>query len=122
MPVPSLNVVGGITAVAALAAVFYFGVGHRDAPAPALVPTHVTAPAPAHVTAPAAPPVAPVVPPSEKKVEPKKAPLKFRTVTKMDCDWVPAVTKDYSKKQITDAAEGYGLTPAQVSALRSCLK
>jgi hypothetical protein len=115
MTFPSVNAIGGALAIIGLGAVVYFGaqserpvalpppLTHED-----LAPKAVAPPAP---PAPAAQ-VAPIV---------KKPPLKFRTVKKMDCSWVPAVTKNYSKDQITAAAQQYGLSPAQVSALRACL-
>ena len=112
MAVPSLNSIGGIFAVLGLAAVIYFGAHAADCPplAPATVVT------PAAVAPPVVKDVAPTPAP------PKKRPLTFRTVKKMDCNWVPAVTKNYSKEQITSAAQQYGLSTAQVLALRACLK
>ena len=118
MPVPSLNAIGGTFAVLGLAAIFYFAQDTRPVALPPplthedLAPKAVAPPAPLSITPPAPTQVAPVV---------RKPPLKFHTVKKMDCSWVPAVTKNYTKEQITAAAQQYGLSPAQVSALRACL-
>jgi len=118
MPVPSLNAIGGTFAVLGLAAVVYFGA------AQACPPSTPPKPATAVVTTTVTPTPAPAVAPPTQiapKIAPVKPPLKFRKVTKMDCSWVPAVTKNYTKEQITAAAQQYGLPPAQVSALRACL-
>jgi hypothetical protein len=64
----------------------------------------------------------PVLVPPPKPVPEVKPPLKFRTVPTMNCDWVPEVERTYSKDQIVSAAEGYGASPDQLSALRACLK
>jgi hypothetical protein len=119
MTSPSLNAVGGTAAVIALAVVLYFGATHAACP-PDVAPKPATAVVTTTVTPVPAPAVAPpmqIVP----KATPVKPPIKFRKVTKMDCSWVPAITKNYSKEQITAAAQQYGLSPAQVSALRACL-
>lgn len=113
MTFPSVNAIGGTIAVIALGTVLYFGA--TQAACPPLAPAAVVAPT-------AVAPPAPVVKSEPAPVAaPKKRPLAFRTVKKMDCSWVPAVTKQYTKAQVISAADQYGLFPAQVAALRSCL-
>jgi hypothetical protein len=110
MTKPSVNVIGGVIAVIALGAVLYFG-----AHAPPTVSTVAPISEP-QVLKP------PVVPPLVKK------PTAYRRVHKggkidgaIKCKSVPQVAHQFSKDQVLAAAKEYGLSPAQISALRVCL-
>ena len=119
MSPPSLNIIGGTLAVAALAAVFYFGVQGCSAPPPTVA---LAPPQPAPVLKPPVAPAPPVVAP------PSPQPRKYRRVLKggklgaaIDCKQVPPIAYEYSKEQVLAYAREYGLSPEAISALRVCL-
>lgn len=104
---PSVNAIGGTLSIVALAVVFYLGT-------PPTVP--ITVPAPAQVLQPPVP--VPLV----------KKPSVYHRVVKdgkidgaVKCKWVPKVAYLFSKDRVLAAAKEYGLSPAQISALRACL-
>jgi len=103
MQVPSINIIGGALAVAALGAVIYFGAQATPTPTVSTV-----------ATAPATPVLKPPVVPAPAKVV-KKRP------TQKNCNWVPVIAKAHDKELVLTAAAQYGLSPAQLSALRACL-
>ena len=109
MQVPSINIIGGTLAVAALGTWLYFGV-KQVGPCPAPIPT-VSTVAPAPVPRVLKPPV------------PSKLHRVYRKpVSKVDCNGVPPAARQVKdKEQVLAAAAQYGLSPAQVSALRVCL-
>ncbi len=119
---PSINVIGGALAVLALGALLYFGLKH---PAP------IPAPAVSTVAPLRAPQV--LKPPGIKKIAAVPAPVpqprnKYRRVLKggkldgeISCKEVPAVAHQFTPDQVLAAAAQYGLSPAQLSALRVCL-
>jgi hypothetical protein len=117
---PSINALGGVIAVVALGAMFYFG-----AEKPPTVST-VVAPAQEQVLKPPVvkPPVVEksVIPPLVEKSRPHRRVLKGGKVDgKIDCKEVPEVAHHFTKDQVLAAAKEYGLSPAQISALRVCL-
>ena len=127
MQVPSLNLIGGVLAAVALGAVLYFG---------AHAPPTVSTVAPVSEPQVLKPPVvekplvvekSPVVPPVVSPLV--KKPTTYRRVRKggkidgkVKCKSVPPVAHQFSKDQVLDAAKEYGLSPAQISALRVCFE
>lgn len=106
----SVNAIGGAIAVVALGAVLYFG-----AHAPPTVSTVAPVSEP-QVLKP------PVLPPLVEKPTHYRRVLKGGKVDgKINCKAVPAVAHQFSKDQVLAAAKEYGLSPAQISALRVCL-
>ena len=102
----SFNAIGGVISIVALGAVLYFG-AHTPPAVSTLAPT----PGP-QVLKP------PLLKPQVKKPTPKRQLLKGK---KIDCGVVPKVAHQFSKDQVLAAAKEYGLSPAQISALRVCL-
>jgi hypothetical protein len=112
MQVPSINLIGGALAVAALGAVIFFGV--QASPCAGVPPTVST--------------VAPVLDAPVLKPPVTKKSVVYRKVLKggklgdaMACKQVRSAAAEYTKAQVLAAAKQYGLSPAQVSALRVCL-
>lgn len=111
--VPSVNLIGGTIAVLGLAALLYFGMQHSTArPVPVSIPTPVVAPV--HRQAPERRPI-------------RRKPVYHRVLKggkidgRVSCAHVPQIAYEYSKDQVINAAKQYGLSPAQLSALRVCL-
>ena len=120
MTLPSVNAIGGTLAAVALAVVLFFGVRQVVCPTQPTASTVVVAPAPQVLK----PPVAK----SDTSPAPAPKPKVYRKVlkggklgAKVDCTWVPSVAHQFSKDQVLAAAKEYGLSPAQISALRVCL-
>ena len=108
----SVNAIGGAIAVIALGALFYFG---------AQTPPTVSTLAPVSEPQVLKPPVVP--PPLVRKPTTYRQVRKGRKIDGMvKCKSVPPVAHQYSKDQVLAAAKEYGLSPAQISALRVCLK
>ncbi len=124
----TVNKVGGFLAVAALAAVLVFGArqmvpesaGPVSTVAPT-APTQVLKPKPlvsAHTSGCTVSKPCPVV-------KPTRVYRKVLTNGKLDgrigCRYVPKIANEFDRKQVLAAAEQYGLSPEQLSALRVCL-
>ena len=116
----SVNAIGGAIAIVALGAVFYFG-----AQTPPTVSTLAPTSEPQVLKPPVVqPPVVEksVIPPLVEKSKPHRKVLKGGKVDgKVNCKSVPEVAHQFSKDQVIAAAKEYGLSPAQISALRVCL-
>ena len=123
MTLPSVNAIGGTLAAVALAVVLFFGVRQVVCPTQPTASTVVVAPAPQVLKPPVAKSDTSPTPPA-----PAPKPKVYRKVlkggklgAKVDCTWVPSVAHQFSKDQVLAAAKEYGLSPAQISALRVCL-
>ena len=123
----SINVIGGAIAVIALGAVFYFG---AQTPLTVQTPPTVSTLAPVSEPQVLKPPVVqppvveklPVIPPLVEKSKPHRRVHKGRRVDgAVECKTVARIAHQYSKAQVLAAAKEYGLSPAQISALRVCL-
>ena len=107
----SVNAIGGVISIVALGALFYFG---------AQTPPTVSTVAPTSEPQVLKPPV--VIPPLVKKPSTYHRVLKGGKLDgKVNCKKVPPVARQFSKDQVLAAAKEYGLSPAQISALRVCL-
>jgi hypothetical protein len=107
----SVNAIGGAIAIVALGAVIYFG---------AHAPPTVSTVAPVSEPQVLKPPVVP--PPLVEKPSTYRKVLKGGKIDgKVKCKSVPPVVHQFSKDQVLAAAKEYGLSPAQISALRVCL-
>lgn len=127
----TVNIVGGALAIGALATIVFFGAGAAcsvSTPVPPAVPVKPLAP---HVSAgkkhhhelrhcTVEHPCHTVVPTDKPGVY-RKVLKGGRLDGKVDCSQVPAVAREFSPDQVIAAAKQYGLSPAQLSALRVCL-
>ena len=123
----TVNKVGGVLAALALVAVIVFGAsrsailaGSVSAQAPAK-PAEVVKPAPhmaGHLAGCTVAKPCPVV-------KPVRTYRKVLTNGKIDgrigCRYVPKIAAEFDRKQVLAAAEQYGLSSEQLSALRACL-
>ena len=111
---PSINIIGGTLAAVGLAVVIFFGVREGDIPpSPPAPPVSTVAPTPAPRVL------------KRPVVRKPRAPHSRKDSIQIQCGYVPddvsTLAQRYDKEQILDAAAAYGLSPAQVSALRTCL-
>jgi hypothetical protein len=104
---PSVSAIGGVIAVVALGAILYFG-----AQTPPTVSTLAPVSKPQVLKPPVVPPL--VKKPTHSRRVPKGGKIK--------CELVPQIAHQFSKDQVLAAAKEYGLSPAQISALRVCLR
>jgi hypothetical protein len=119
----SMNGIGGVAAVIALAAILYAHERHRTAAAPAPVPTRVEIPVPAPAPKPAprkfARPKRPTV--EEKKPVYRKVIKGGKIDGPISCKQVPLIAHQYPPDKVIAVAKQYGLSPSETSQLRLCL-
>jgi len=114
----TVNQVGALLGVATLVTIFIWHPRHRatapvePAPVVKVIPAPAPVPAPAHSKVERQAPVAHV---------PLPRPKPHKYTGAINCKYVPAVAHVAPWSAVAAAAEGYGLSPAQIAQVKRCV-